>query len=116
MTFDLTPDQRAMTEHLAWLINNPSAWGGALSLCIYPSGAEASYIDLAEWTKHDHRPSGFCHKEIRPNSRLRLFSCIYESDCPDVCPCGEPIPHTGDPTCSAEHNNSSEYDEAIEVN
>ena len=105
-----------MTEHLAWLINHPSAWEGALSLRVSNTGSEVLFDDLSEWTHHRHSSTGYCHKESRPNSRLWLFSCIDELDCADVCPCGEPIPHTGDPTCSAEHNNSSEYDEAIEAN
>lgn len=104
-----------MTEHLAWLINHPSAWEGALSLHVSSAGSEALFDDLTEWTHHRHSPTGFCHKEVRPTAGPRLFSCIYESDCADVCPCGEPIPHSDDPTCSAEHNNSAEYDEAIEV-
>ena len=115
MTFDLTPDQRTMTEHLAWLINHPSAWEGALSLRVSNTGSEVLFDDLSEWTHHYHSSTGYCHKE-NGGLPVRVWSCADVKDCDDLCPCGEPIPHAGDPTCSSEHNNSAEYDEAIEAN
>ena len=108
---------RTIIEQIKWLADHPELTQHALRI----DGDSHDGITvqvrsgLDEWTRHRHFISGYCHRYLEDDG-VKLVSATPVEQCDDLCPCGEPIPHAGDPACSAEHNNSSEYDEAIEAN